>query len=883
VGAREEEVREEIELHLELRAEELVREEGMSPEEARREAERRFGDRDEIERRVRREAAHRDRRDDGRMTMGQVWRDVRYALRGFGRNPGFTAVAVLTLAVAVAGNTAIFSVLDEAVLQALPFPEAERLVFVDGYHDTGNGRAIRMASIPEFQDWRARVRSIEPMVAVDGLSVTLSGDGSPERVQAEAVGAGYFEMLEGEAMLGRAFTPEEAETPDGYALVVISHGLWVRRYGGDPGVVGRTVDVDEEAYTVLGVMPAGFDPVGLGGIDVWIPLGAYGEGAFASRGSRYLGVAGRLAPGFTVEEAQAELDAVARDLQAAHPDTHEDRWARVQPFREGYLGTTGDLLWVLFGAGLLLLGIASANVANLLLVRAHGRARELTVRRAMGAAGSRVVAQLLTESVVLAALGGAAGLVLAWWGIGVLVPSVPDGVLPAYVEPGISARVFLFTLGALALVGVGAGLLPAAASARRDLAPTLRSGGRGTAGPGGHRAQRIFVVVQVALALLLLVGAGLLTRSFRAQLAVDTGLEMEGIHVFRVSPPSERYPDPAALRLFADELVRRVDAVPGVDRVTASSDFPFRGRSSGSYIVRPDAPGELIRYHRHSVGPGYFATLGVTLRAGRTFTEADDEGSAGVAVVTEAMVRRVFPELPDPAAGVGRTIYVGPPSDPDNAAEIVGVVENVRYRNLTQDMMDEPNSPDVFLSLRQVPTRTHEISFRSEEELAAVLPAVREAVRAVDPDVPVFLPASLVDAYRAQTATPRFAAFLMGLFSVLALSLACVGIYGVLSFAVGQRAQEIAVRRALGARAGAVARSVVWDGVRMAVVGFLVGGGAAFLGARYLEGLLFRVDPVDPVTYAGVVGLLAAVVLAAAAVPAWRATRRDPVEALTAG
>jgi predicted permease len=390
------------------------------------------------------------------------------------------------------------------------------------------------------------------------------------------------------------------------------------------------------------------------------------------------------------------------------------------------------------------------------------------------------------------------------------------------------------------------------------------------------------VAVQVALALLLLVGAGLLTRSVRAQLAVDPGLEMQGIHVFRVSPPSERYPDPAALRLFADEVVRRVDAVPGVEQVTASSDVPFRGRSSGSYIVRPDAPEELIRYHRHSVSPGYFETLGVELLAGRTFTDADHEGSAGVAVATEAMVRRVFPELPDPAAGVGRTIYIGPPSDPDNAAEIVGVVENVRYRNLTQDMMDEPNSPDVFFSLRQVPTRTHEVSFRSEEELAAVLPAVREAVRAVDPDVPLFLPVSLVDAYRAQTATPRFAAFLMGLLSVLALSVACVGIYGVLAFAVGQRAREIAVRRALGAGSGAVARSVVRDAARMALVGFLAGGGAAILGARYLEGFLFRVEPADPVTYAAVAGLMAAVVLVGAAVPAWRATRRDPMEALTA-
>jgi predicted permease len=814
--------------------------------------------------------------------MGQLWRDVRFAIRDFARNPGFTTVAVLTLAVATAGNTAIFSVLDEAVLQALPFPGSDRLVFVNGYHQTGEGRAIRMASIPEFLDWRERSRSIEPMVGVDGLSLTLSHDGTPERVAAEAVGAGYFQMLDGEAELGRTFTAEEAETPDGHRLVILSHGLWQRRFGGDPDAVGAPVRVDGERYTVLGVMPAGFAPVGLDDVDAWIPLGAYGVAAFESRGSRYLGVAGRLAPGVTLEQARSELDAIARDLQAAHPREHADRWAEVQPFREGYLGATGDLLWILFGAGILLMAIASANVANLLLVRSHGRSRELTVRRALGAGGGRVAAQLLTESVVLALTGGALGLLLAWWAIGVLLPAVPDGVLPGYVEPGVSLRVFAVSLGALALVGLGAGLVPAAASARGDLAATMRSGGRGASGSGGRRAQRIFVATQMGLAILLLMGAGLLVRSFRAQLAVDPGLEMEGIHVFRVSPPPELYPDQASLRLFAEELTRAVEAVPGVESVSASSDFPFRGRSSGSYIVRPEAPEELIRYHRHSVGVGYFEALGVELLAGRTFTEADDERNPGVVVVSEAMVRRVFPELQEPAAAVGRTVYAGPPSDPENAAEIVGVVANVRYRDLTQDMMAEPNSPDVFFSLRQLPARTHEISFRADRALATVLPAVREAVRGVDPDVPLFLPASLREVYRRQTATPRFAALLMGIFSVLALSLASVGVYGVLAFTVGERAREIAVRRALGAGAGSVARSVVWEGVRMAVLGLVVGGGVALLAGRWMEALLFQVEPADPVTLAAVAGLMLAVVLLAASVPAWRATRREPAEALAA-
>jgi predicted permease len=883
LGARDREIREELELYLELRTEELMAE-GMPRDEARREAERRFGDPLKIERSLRREARRARGREEGRKTMSHVVQDVRYALRSFRRSPGFTLMAVLTLGIAVAGNTAIFSVLDEAVFQALPFPGHERLVFVNGYHAADGERAVRMASVPEFRDWRAASRTVEPMVAVDASSLTLGGDGRAERILGELVSDGYFELLEAEAALGRTFTPAEASTPDGHPLILLSHGLWQRRFGADPGVLGRTVQVNERTFTVLGVMPGSFQ-----GLDAeaeaWLPMGMIsvvaGAGILESRGTRFLPVAGRLAPGVTLEQAQAEMDAIARELQETHPDAHADRWAEVVPFREGYLGATGRLLWILFAAGLLLLTLAAANVANLLLVRSHARTRELTVRRALGAGGRRVAGQLLTESLVLALLGGVLGLALARWGISALVPSIPDGVLPPWVEPGLSLRVFAFTLVTLGVVGVAAGLLPAAASARLDLATSLKAGGRGASTAGG-RAQQVFVVAQVALALLLLVGAGLLTRSFRAQLQVEPGVDIRGVYVFRVDPPRERYPDAAALRSFTDDILRRVEAVPGVTSVAASSDFPFRGRASGSYIVRPDDVDQLIRYHRHSVSPGYFDNLGIELLAGRTFAPSDTPESPGVAVVTEVMVRRVFPELADPASAVGQGIYIGPPDDPGNRAEIVGVVENVRYRDLTQDLMAEANSPDVFFSVRQIPVRSHEISFRTEREPADVFPAIREAVAAVDPDTPLFLPASLEEAYRSETATPRFAAFLMSVLSALALVLACVGVYGILSFTVSERAREIAVRRALGAPAGRVARSVVWNGVRLASVGLAVGVAAALVSTRLLGSFLFHVPPSDPVTFGSVAILLMAVILVAAAVPAWRASRREPVEALAA-
>ncbi len=878
----DEEIQEELELHLDLRTEELI-EDGWTREAARREATRRFGDANRIERSLRRGARRKGGRDHGRGTMRGILQDVGYAFRTFRRNPGFTLVAAFTLGIAIAGNTAIFSVLDEAVFQALPFPDHQGLVFVNGYHDVDGERAIRMASVPEFRDWQSASRSFEVLVGVDANSLTLTSDGQSERIMGELVSEGYFEMLRAEALLGRTFSPEEASTPDGHPLVILSHGLWLRRFGADPDVVGASLQMNGRGFTVLGVMTESFQGLASDS-DAWLPLGMMsvvtGPQTLERRGTRFLPVAGRLRDGTSVEQAQTELDAIARELQSRHPDSHEDRWAEVVPFRTLYLGDTGRLLWVLFAAGSLLLALAAANVANLLLVRSSARTRELTVRRALGAERRRVALQLMTESLVLAALGGALGLVLAWWGLSALIPTIPEGVLPSWVDPGLSPRVLGFTAVVLTVVGVAAGLFPALASAGSDLAATLKAGGRGSAVRSG-RAQQLFVVTQVALALLLLVGAGLLTRSFRAQLMVEPGMELDGIYVFRVDPPAESYPDAESLRRFTEDVLREVGSVPRLTSVAASSDFPFRGRSSGSYIVRPDDVESLIRYHRHSVSPGYFDNLGIPLLAGRTFTPADDDASPGVAVVTEAMVRRVFPELDDPTSALGEAFFAGRPDDPENRVEIVGVIEDVRYRNLTQDMMAEANSPDVFFSTLQVPIRSHEISFRSDAELGSVLPAAREAVRRVDPSAPVFLPTSLRDAYRAQTATPRFAASLMTLFSALALVLACVGVYGVLSFTVGERAREIAVRRALGAPAGAVARDVMWKGLRLAGVGLLVGGSAALVLAKLLESLLFQVPTSDPTTFVVVAALLIAVILAATAVPARRASRQEPAEALS--
>lgn len=877
-GDQDADIDEELEFHLELRTRELM-DEGLDRDTARREAEMQFGDAREVARRIKRE---RRRGGAGRMMMnvlGELRGDLGYAFRTFRRNPGFAGIAALTLAVAIAGNTAVFSVLDSAILRALPFENASELVFLNGYHLQNGERAIRYASVPEFTDWRERSRGVSSMAGVRPAGVTLRGGGGAERAEAEVVSQDYFSILGGTTPLGRTFTPEEYEVPDAHPVVVLSHSLWVRSFGSDPGVVGRSVLVNERTVEVIGVMAADFAGVSLD-VDLWIPMGMMSLVGSAdlldTRGTRFLPVIGRLASGVSVEDAQRELDAIAGDLQDLYPDINRDRFVEVETFRDGYLGSTGRLLWVLFGAGGFLLLIAAANVANLLLVRADARVRELTVRRAVGADSGRVARLLLTESIALAAIGGAFGLVLAAWGLRVLTPLIPHGVLPGYAEPVLSVRAFLFALVSLTVVGVLAGLAPALSSARRDLTTSLRAGGRGMTG-GRARTQQIFVITQVGLALLLLVGAGLLTRSFRAQLAVDPGLEMDGVHVFSVQPSRESVPDADGLRVFTDELLRTVAEVPGVRSVAASSDFPLRGGSSGAYVFRPDDPETRIRYHRHSVSPGYFENLGVELRSGRFIEASDNQQARPVAVVTQAFVERV---LPDASNGVGRSIYVGDPSDPANLAEIVGVVENIRYRNLTQDMMEESNSPDVFFSIHQVPARFLEISFRTDAGVAPNPEAIRTAVQRMDPSIPAPSLTTLEELYHAQTATPRFAAFLMGLFSGLALLLACVGIYGVLSHSVGRRGPEIALRRALGAQAADVARSVVWDGARLAGVGLVIGGIGALLSGRVLESLLFNVESTDPMTFAVVASALLLVATLAAAVPAWHASRKAPADVL---
>lgn len=872
-----EDIREEIELYLELRTEELVRG-GMEPEEARRAAEKRFGDTAKIEAELKRHSKRRRARKGTMMTLGGLKQDLAYAGRTFRRSPGFTFVAVLTLALALGGNAAIFSVVDAALLQAMPFEDHEELVYLNGYHLANGEIAIRGASFPEFRDWRERSEGVSPMAAVGAMSLSITGDGEAESLATEIVTEDYFAVLRVEAQRGRTFQAEEHAQRDAFAVAVLSHGLWERRYGADPDLVGRNILLNDRSFTVVGVMPRGFGGIALN-TDIWVPEASMGllgfGGALDARGSRFLSVIGRLTA--EAEGAQREMDVIAGDLQAEYAEAHEDRFSQIQGFRDAYLDGAGRLLWVLLGAGIVLLLIAAANVANLLLVRSHGRTREFVLRRALGAESRRIAGQLLTESLVLAVLGGAFGLGLAMIGLRALGPMIPQGVLPGYVELQLSAGTFAFSLAILAFVGIVMGLVPAAASARVQIASTLREGGRAAAGSlRRFRAQHVFVVTQVALALVLMVGAGLLTRSFRAQLGIDTGSDLEQVVAMRLSLPSSRYGDAGARLQFATEIERLVGEIPGVTHASVSSDLPFRGGSSGAYVFRQDALEERIRYHRHSVSPGYLETLGVTLASGRFISEADVEDGPGVGVITAAMARRVFPD----ESPVGQTMYLRPGGNMD--FEVIGVIEDFRHRDLTTSLMAERNSPDIFFAYAQIPSGTIEVAARVRGDTGAFLSQLRGVAARLDPDLPVFQVQGLVEAYRAQTATPRFAAFLMSLFGALAVILACVGIYGVLAFTVGQRAREIAIRRAIGASGPSVASRVVGDGLRLTGVGLLVGGAGALAGSRVLESLLFEVPSTDPLTLVSVSSAMVVVAVLAAALPALRATRRDPAEALGA-
>jgi putative ABC transport system permease protein len=858
-------VDEELRLHLELRTEQLIRS-GLSPAEARAEAERRFGPLAEARRELERAARQREGRVRWRQWLDALGQDARYSWRRLVRSPGFTAVAVITLGLGIGANSAIFSVVNTVLLRPLPYAESERLVRVFSLRSV----PVEMSG-PDFMDIREQAGVFEGLAAYDTEARTLTGAGDAERVAVGAVTPGFFEVLRVRPVLGRTFRLGEME-PGQERVAVLSHGFWLERFGGDHGVLGRTITLNGLEYEVVGVVPPAFDlPPGRA---LWVPI--VNEGMFAtSRRAVYLSVIGRLGAGVTLAEAEAEVSTIAARLEAAYPESNVGWGATVRPMRDVVVGDARAPLLVLLGAVALVLLIACANVANLLLARAAGREGEFSVRAALGAGKARLVRHLLTESVMLGALGGALGLLLAVLGTRALIALGPAGI-PRLDEVAVDGTVLAFTAAAALLTGILFGLAPALQVARANLASSIREGGRGASGGRGNRLRSGLVVGQTALAVVLLIGAGLLLGSFARMMQVDPGFQSHGVLAFPLSLPEARYPEDAQVRDLYGRFLDRLEIVPGVR--SADAVYPGLG-GGGSFSIaftvdgrEPLPPGESQSMQTRVATAGYFSTAGIPVRRGRAFTEWDRADAPGVVVLNEAAVRRYFPDE-DP---LGQRITLGWTRDGVQVGgEVVGIVGDVRHFGLTAEPV-----PELYLPHDQVPVSVMNLVLRTAGDPLAVVGPVRAALRELDPSLAAGTFVPLEDQLSRSVAQPRFYALLLGLFAAVALTLAAVGILGVMSYLVAQRTREIGIRMALGADARAVHRLVIGRGMLLTLAGLALGIPATFALTRVIESQLYGVEPGDPATLAAVVVLLTAVAFLSSYIPSRRATRIDPMMAL---
>jgi putative ABC transport system permease protein len=798
-----------------------------------------------------------------------VRQDLRYTLRQLRNSPGFAVVAALTLALGVGATTAIFGAVDGVLFKPLPYADADRLMTLWEYDRRAGTRDD--VSTANFLDWQARTRSFAAMALVEPYSASYRDPGEPGQVilRIWRVTAEFFRLVGTRPLLGRTFLPEEF-TPGRERVLVISHGFWQRRFGGDASVVGRVVDIDGRPATVVGVMPPGFRlPLER---EVWAPLvipANVGEG----RGMRFLQVVARLAAGVTPERAQAELDAVAVQLRREYPVANQDMGIQLIPLRDQLVGPVRPLLLTLLGAVGFVLLIACANVANLMLARAVKREREFAVRAALGAGRVQVARQLVTESLAVAVAGGVAGVLVAVWGVGAIRALTPAD-LPRAEDIGISWRVLGFALGASLLTALLFGVAPATRAMGADPHDALRGGARAGTGTGRRRLRRAIVVVEISLALVLLVGAGLLVRSFVTLLDVDRGYHTDGVAAATVH--IWQYPEGRRVA-FAREVIERVAALPGVRSAAVTSALPLAdnvGATEARFAVegRPPArAGEEPRARASVVTPGYFATLGIPLRRGRLLAATDDSSAAPVVVVSETLARQQWPGE-DP---IGKRMTVDFSRVRPATREVVGVVSDVRHTGL-----DEPPRPALYMPHAQLRTGALIFTARTSGDPAALLPALRKAIWASDPSESIYESATLEGLLHDSLRPRRFTLVLLVAFSLTALALAAVGIYGLMSHVATERARELGVRVALGARVRDVLTLVLGEGLWLAALGVVIGLASAAALTRVLRGMLFGVEPLDAMTFVGVAALVLLFALLASLVPARRSARVEPIVAL---
>ncbi len=793
--------------------------------------------------------------------------DVRFALRGLAQRPGFAAVALLTLAVGIGANASVFSVAQAVLLRPLPFREPDRLVMV-WERNLSRGRTRNVVNPGNYLAWRDRGTVFEGIAAFGSGSRNLTGQGTPERIDVGGVTTGFFDTLGVGPAWGRGFVEADGR-PGAPAVAILSHGIWQRRFASDPGVLGRTIVLSDVPTAIVGVMPKDFElPAGS---EVYLPL-TIGEGGLQrdSRGRSLMAIA-RLRDGVSAGEAQAAMDALARQLVAERPDFNTGWDVFVAPLHADLVRDVRPAVIVLAGAVGLVLLIGCGNLATLLLARSLGREREIAIRRALGAGTGRLVTQLLTESLVLALAGGALGLALAAGLTQALMALVPPEV-SALFRPSLDPRVALFTLALSVASAVLFGLVPAWQTVRPDLARSLREGARGSGLSGSRRRlARVVIAGEVALALVLLVGAGVLLRSFARLATVDAGFDAGGVLSLQVSLSGDRYAG-ARAGCFYDEAMERIRALPGVEAAAGISFRPFAVGSATRFAV-PDQPtpaaGQEPVAEVRMVTSGLFRTLGLPLREGRDFDARDVEGGPQVVIVNEHVARTYWPGQ----SAIGRRIAMqwGGPLD----AEVVGVAADARLVGL-----ETPPRATLYWPVRQVNMPFLTLLVKSRGRPLDVAPAVRQAIAALDPELPVAKVTPLADLMADSIARPRFVFQVIGAFAATAALLAALGLFGVLAYSVGQRRAELALRLALGARPRDVASLVVREGAAVTAAGAAVGLLGALALGRVLEGLLFETSARDPLALAGVVALVVLVGLAAAWLPARRASRVDPAQAL---
>ena len=804
--------------------------------------------------------------------METILNDLRHATRRLRRSPGFTVLSVLTVGLGVGATTVMFSAVRGVLLKPLSYPEPERLVMIRGATRSQPGRP-GVISYPDYRDWRQASRSFESIAALRAADVTLDGPGGPERIEGARVTASFFQTLQVPPALGRLFSAE-ADRPGGEPVAVLSHGLW-RRRGADPALVGRSIVLSGERYTVIGILPGGFPPPReVQRAEVFVPLALDGE-SLEERGNRSLVAIGRLGAGVSVAQARAELATIALRLEKEHPADNTGHGAMVDSLHADTVGDLRRPLLVLLGAVGFVLLIACSNVANLVLPRALARRREVAVRTALGAKRSRVVRQLLTESILLGALGGGAGLALAYWGLGALVWLAPAHT-PRLQDIALDGQVLAFALALSLATGVAFGLAPALSVSRTDVQAALHQSGRGS-GLTRHAGGRLLVVAEIALSLVLMAGAGLLLESFRRLLSVDPGFDPHDVLTFAVSLPGTRYPRPDQRDRFFTELVQRVRAVPGVASAAAVTPLPLRGDDIATRFIvegRPEpAPGRKPRAEYRAVTAGYFETMRIPLKKGRTFHDADRRGAPPVAVVNETLASQVFPGQ-EP---IGQRLRIGIGTDESDPRtfEVVGVVGDVR-----QFGRQVLAPPEIYVPHPQQSWPWMSLVVRGSVDPVSLAGALRREVTALDPEQAVYDVRSLPELLSDALAARRFVMALLGGFALLGLLLAAVGVYGVLAESVERRRGEIGVRLAVGADPGDVLRMMLGEAARLTAAGVTVGLMAALALTRVMKGLVFGISATDPATFVTVAGVLATVALLASYLPARRAARFDPAAVL---